>query len=72
MMEDDLGDEIGANEESVSPIPGSLTEEHMACTSDAATLDPGPSPSNTSALPWCKYGVCHIMPQEIENECCAQ
>lgn len=30
-----------------------------------------PSPSETS-LPWCKCGVCTVMPQEIENKCCRQ
>lgn len=72
IMEDDLDDEIGTNERSVSTTPGTLTEELMACTSDAATPDPGPPPGNTATLPWCKCGVCQIMPQEVENKCCAQ
>lgn len=32
----------------VSPNPGTSTEEQIACTSDAATPDPGPPLSNTS------------------------
>jgi len=49
IMEDDLDDEIAPNERSVSTTPGTLTEELMACTSDAATPDPGPPPGNTAA-----------------------
>jgi len=31
-------------------------------------------PSSSSAIPWCKCGMCQItdMPQEIENKFCAQ
>ena len=70
IIENDLDDEIELNEESVSPTNGTSTEEQMACTSDAATLDPGTS--NTSMLPWCKCGVSQIKPQKIGNKCCAQ
>ena len=38
----------------------------------AASPETGPSPGPSSALPWCKYGVCVVMPQEIENKCCRQ
>ena len=67
IMEDDLDEEIGSNEESVSPTPGTLTEEQRACTSDAVTSDPGPAHSNTSVLPWCKCGVCQIMPRRSKT-----
>ena len=67
IMEDDLDEEIGSNEESVSPTPGTLKEEQMACTSDAVTSDPGPARSNTSVLPWCKCGVWQIMPRRSKT-----
>ena len=55
------------DESDVTPTPSSSTD--LACSSNAGTPDPAPSPSN-NAIPWCKCGVCQIMPQEIENKCC--
>lgn len=71
VMEEDLDDKSETNESNVSPTPGTSTDEQVACISDAATPDPGPTSGNT-ALPWCKCGVCQIMPQKIENKCCTQ
>ena len=31
--------------------------------------DPEPGPSPGTNLPWCKCGICQVMPQEIENKC---
>lgn len=59
------------NERSVTHTPGTSTEK-IASTLDAAIPYPGPSLGNTAALPWCKCGVCLIMPQEIENGHCEQ
>lgn len=50
IIEGELDDEIGRNERSVSLTPGTSTEEQMACTSEAATPDPGRPPGNTSAF----------------------
>ena len=55
------------DESDVTPTPSTSTD--LACSSNAGTPDPAPSPSN-NAIPWCKCGVCQIMPQEIENKCC--
>ena len=67
IMEDDLDEGHEEDESDVTPTPSTSTD--LACSSNAWTPDPAPSPSN-NAIPWCKCGVCQIMPQEIENKCC--
>ena len=67
IMEDDLDEGHEEDESDVTPTPTTSTD--LACSSTAGTPDPAPSPSN-NAIPWCKCGVCQIMPQEIENKCC--
>ena len=67
IMEDDLDEGHKEDESDVTPTPTTSTD--LACSSNAGTPDPAPSPSN-NAIPWCKCGVCQIMPQEIENKCC--
>lgn len=56
IMDNDLDDEIGTNERSVSTTPGTSTEELMACTSDAATPDPGPPPVTQQCCPGASVG----------------
>ena len=34
--------------------------------------DPEPGPSPGTNLPWCKCGICQVMPQEIGNKCCGK
>lgn len=34
--------------------------------------DPEPGPSPGTNLPWCKCGICKVMPQEMENKCCGK
>lgn len=58
IMEDDLDDE-----EATASSPG--TDQTSL---EAAAPEPGPS--TDTSLPWCKCGVCQVMPQEIENKCC--
>ena len=67
IMEDDLDEGHEEDESDVTPTPTTSTD--LACSSTAGTPDPAPSPSN-NAIPWCKCGVCQIMPQEVENKCC--
>ena len=67
IMEDDLDEGHEEDESNVTPTPSTSTD--LACSSNAGTPDPEPSPSNY-AIPWCKCGVCQIMPQEIEDKCC--
>ena len=67
IMEDDLDEGHEEDESNVTPTPSTSTD--LACSSNAGTPDPEPSPNN-NAIPWCKYGVCQIMPQETENKCC--
>ena len=67
IMEDDLDEGHEEDESDVTPTPSTSTD--LACSSNPGTPDPAPSPSN-NAIPWCKCGVCQIMPQEIENKCC--
>lgn len=68
IMEDDLDDEP-SNSSGITPTPGTSTEEQL--TSIEGTPDPTP-PSGSSLIPWCKCGMCQIMPQDIENKCCSQ
>ena len=63
-MEDDLDEGHEEDESDVTPTPTTSTD--LACSSTAGTPDPAPSPSN-NAIPWCKCGVCQIMPQEVET-----
>ena len=70
IIKDDLDDESENCESDVTPTPNTFTNGHLAYSSDAATSDPGPLSTN-NAIPWCKCGVCQIMPQEIENKCCS-
>ncbi|XP_078383236.1 uncharacterized protein LOC144665809 [Oculina patagonica] len=60
-----------------------LDEDDNEATSDMASADepvqtpvsgasPEAGPSSVNHLPWCKCGVCQIMPQEVENKCCGQ
>ena len=67
IMEDDLDEGHEEDESDVTPTPTTSTD--LACSSTAGTPDPAPSPSN-DAIPWCKCGVCQIMPQEVESKCC--
>ena len=67
IIEDDLDEGHEEDESDVTPTPTTSTD--LACSSTAGTPDPAPSPSN-NAIPWCKCGVCQIMPQEVENKCC--
>ena len=67
IMQDDLDEGHEEDESDVTPTPSTSTD--LACSSNAGTADPAPSPSN-NAIPWCKCGVCQIMPQEVENKCC--
>ena len=66
-MEDDLDEGHEEDESDVTPTPSTSTD--LAYSSNAGTPDPAPSPSN-NAIPWCKCGVCQIMPQEVENKGC--
>ena len=34
--------------------------------------DPEPGPSPGTNLPWCKCGICQVIPQKIENKCCGK
>ena len=63
IMEDDLDEGHEEDESDVTPTPSTSTD--LSCSSNAGTPDPAPSPSK-NAIPWCKCGVCQIMPQEIE------
>ena len=67
IMEDDLDDEIGSNEESVLPTPGTSTEEQLAlaCTSDAATPDPGPPPVTHQCCPSASVGYVKSCPRRL-------
>ena len=62
IMQDDLDEGHEEDESDVTPTPSTSTD--LACSSNAGTPDPAPSPSN-NAIPWCKCGVCQIMPQEL-------
>ena len=49
-----------------------LDPETMLGEASLAAHNPEPpSPLDTS-LPWCKCGVCTVMPREIEIKCCGQ
>lgn len=67
IAEDDLD---GDENESTDLAPSSTATE-LAPTV-AASPEPGPSPAGSSSPPWCKCGVCTIIPQDIENKCCGQ
>lgn len=61
LMEDDLDEDGEAT--------GASTSTKQTCVQ---APDPEPGPSSDSRLPWCKCGICQVMPQEIENKCCGQ
>ena len=65
IMEDDLDNEIGSNEESVAPIPGTSTEEQLASTSDAVMPDPGPPPVTHQCCPGASVGYVKSCPRRL-------
>ncbi|KAL9969648.1 hypothetical protein ACROYT_G021885 [Oculina patagonica] len=68
IMEDDLKDKL-LNNSDITSTPGTSTEEQL--TSVEGTPGPAP-PAGSTTIPWCKCGICQIMPQDIENKCCSQ
>lgn len=62
LMEDDLDDVQQDSSHSDNYSDNSL---------DVDGQNPHPPPvEQASKIPWCKCGLCKIMPQEIENKCC--
>ena len=48
-------------------------DSSFTATAESSTTRSGrPDPGSFSSAPWCKCGLCVIMPQEIENKCCGQ
>ncbi len=68
IMEDDLEDE-SSNNSDITPTPGTSTEEQLTSLERTPGLK---TPSGSSTIPWCKCGMCQIIPQDIENKCCSQ
>lgn len=68
MEDEDDSDEEDDGADQCTP----LDPETMLGEASLAAHNPEPpSPLDTS-LPWCKCGVCTVMPREIENKCCGQ
>ena len=64
IAEDDLNDvEDDEEEEATAAV---MIQTPISAASHQAGPSTGPS------IPWCKCGVCQIMPQEIENKCYGQ
>lgn len=63
IMEDDWDNDGNAPQDGMSGAsPGA---EQMSLESP----NPASGPSSVCALPWCKCGLCQVIPQEIENKC---
>ncbi|XP_078384476.1 uncharacterized protein LOC144666909 isoform X2 [Oculina patagonica] len=62
-------DDLDEDENEATPDMASADEPVQTPVSGAS---PEPGPSSVNHLPWCKCGVCQIMPQEVENKCCGQ
>lgn len=65
IMEDDLDEDTESTPDMASASP-------ITAQTSAEGSDPEPGPSSGTSLPWCKCGICQVMPQEIENKCCGQ
>ena len=63
-------DDLDADDEVTSNVE--IESQSDQTPVSASSPESGPSSGPSSALPWCKCGVCVVMPQEIENKCCGQ
>lgn len=60
-MEDDLDEDTESTPDMASASP-------ITAQTSAEGSDPEPGPSSGTSLPWCKCGICQVMPQEIEKK----
>ena len=65
IMEDDLDEDTESTPDMASASP-------ITVQTSVEGSDPEPGSSSGTSLPWCKCGICQVMPQEIENKCCGQ
>ena len=66
IMEDDLLDDDSDTTLCIAPVVPTAEQPSLGGS------DPEPGPSPDTNLPWCKCGICQVMPQEIENKCCGK
>ena len=66
IMEDDLLDDDTDTTLCIAPAVPTAEQPSLGGS------DPEPGPSPGTNMPWCKCGICQVMPQEIENKCCGK